>query len=67
MSKDIKKTYGSKFLSPKCGFMFNVENELNKLKYHKQNTVKTAYLLAIFLGPVGAHHFYLNRWVMICC
>ncbi|XP_063438529.1 uncharacterized protein LOC134719470 [Mytilus trossulus] len=64
MSKQIKKTYGIKFPRPKFGFMFNVEKGLNKLKSHKQKSVKTAYLLAIFLGPFGAHHFYLNRWFM---
>lgn len=60
----LKTAYGIKLSRPKFGFMFNVEKGLSRLKSRKQKSVKTAYLLAIFLGPFGAHHFYLNRWFL---
>jgi len=34
-------------------------------RYHAEyKRVGTAYLLAIFLGGVGAHHYYLGHWVI---
>jgi TM2 domain-containing membrane protein YozV len=62
--RKLKAAYGIKLSRPKFGFMFNVEKGLSRLKSRKQKSVKTAYLLAIFLGPFGAHHFYLNRWFL---
>ena len=60
----LKKVYGIKIRKPDLGFMFNVEKGLEKLKSRKHKSIRTAYLLAIFLGPFGAHHFYLNRWFL---
>lgn len=43
------------------GFIENVDRDLRKFFHANRRSTTTTYVLAVFLGLLGVHHFYLGR------